>query len=47
MYKELIPFKINGLNTVNVELTGEGTDIKGFNITNINLTNLIINLFNV
>lgn len=28
MYREFIPFKINGLNTVNVEVTGEGTDIK-------------------
>lgn len=28
MYKDIIPFKINGLNTINVEVTGEGTDVK-------------------
>src|SRR5690606_14501316 len=29
MYKEIIPFDINGLQTVSVEVTGEGTKIKG------------------
>eukprot|EP01105_Mastigella_eilhardi_P014617 TRINITY_DN3328_c0_g1_i10.p1 TRINITY_DN3328_c0_g1~~TRINITY_DN3328_c0_g1_i10.p1 ORF type:complete len:4822 (+),score=1153.45 TRINITY_DN3328_c0_g1_i10:606-14468(+) len=27
-YREVVPFKINGLNTVNVEVTGEGVEVK-------------------
>lgn len=27
-YQETIPFEINGLSTMNVEIFGEGTDMK-------------------
>jgi len=27
-YHEIIPFEINGLSTMNVEIFGEGTDMK-------------------
>ena len=29
-YRDILPIHINGLNTTNIELSGEGVELKGF-----------------